>query len=108
MMSKYILGAAAALLLTSGAFAQTETQPQTPSTVDQGAAQKPGGDKTAPKTTGAMNNAADSVATSPQDVKSQQEGKGTAAEGGEPRPGAPQHDITKDAPKTTGAAPGSQ
>ncbi|MDR4307693.1 hypothetical protein IHQ68_13805 [Chelatococcus sambhunathii] len=48
-----------------------------------------------------------SVATSPQDVKNQQEGKNTAAEGGGDRPGAPHQDISKTSPKTTGAAPGA-
>ena len=74
------------LLITGSAFAQ---QPTTPSTVDPAApaGQQPKADpkQSSPGATGAMQNQVGSgVATSPQDVQRQQEGKGTAAA---PQPG---------------------
>lgn len=102
--------AAAVAILAFGiapSFAEDQ-KPQAPSTVDKGAAPNADDKAKTPKTTGAMNNAVGgSVATSPQDVKNQQEGKKTAAEGGGDQPGAEHRDISKESPKTTGAAPGA-
>jgi hypothetical protein len=105
---RYVTAAIFAFGLNIGSGWAQEEKPQAPSSVDKGAAQHSGGKVQSPKTTGAMNNAADSLATSPQDVQRQQEGGKTAAEGGGERPGAPQQDISKQAPKTTGAAPGAK
>jgi hypothetical protein len=86
----------------AGASAQT-----TPSTVDNNAAQK-GGQAQPPKTTGAMDNAVGGLATSPEDVKRQTEGRPTAAQEGkgeapaEYKPGTTQH-----SPGTVGASPGT-
>jgi hypothetical protein len=107
---KYIIAAAAAVLLASPVLAQgvEGNQPQAPSSVDQGAAPIAGSKAASPKTTGAMNNAASSVATSSQDVGAQQRGDKTAAEGGGHRPDAPVTDEKQQGEKTTGAAPGAR
>lgn len=61
-----------------------------------------------PKTTGAMDNAVGGIATSPEDVKRQTEGRPTTAQEGkgeapaEPKPGTTQH-----SPGTVGASPGT-
>ncbi|HVI28883.1 hypothetical protein [Hansschlegelia sp.] len=107
MKSTFFASAAAVLLASGIAHAQgtEQKQPQAPSTQDSGSAQ-PGGDKTTPKTTGAMNNAVGGVATSPQDVGAQQQGKPTAAQGGGAASGDQKIEPNK-GPKTTGAAPGA-
>jgi hypothetical protein len=107
-MMRLILSTAAAALIAGSALAQgTETkQPQTPSSVDKGAAPTAEDKATAPKTTGALNKESGSLATSPQDVQAQQQGEKTAAEGGGHREGAPAPDPKQTGQKTTGAAPG--
>jgi hypothetical protein len=92
---------AASILMLSGAAAFAQT---TPSTTDGGA--NPAGQtapdkskdhgKMAPKTTGAMDNAASGVATSPQDVQKQSSGGKTGEE------------AQKHSPGTVGATPGAE
>ncbi len=109
-MRKLMMASAAAVLLAGPALAQSSDtkRPEAPSTVDSGSAAptQEDGKRTPPKTTGAMNKTVDGVATSPQDVAAQQQGKKTAAEGGGDVPGA-QHPDQNRGPKTTGAAPGA-
>ncbi|GBD47205.1 hypothetical protein [Methylopila sp. Yamaguchi] len=107
-MRHLILAAAFSALALGAAHAQDK--PTTPSTTDKGATSAPNDPSktTSPKTTGAMNNTSGGVATSPQDVQRQQEGKDTAAQGGEKRPGATSVDPSKHSPGTVGATPGQQ
>jgi hypothetical protein len=85
-------------------YAQSSGNQSPTATKDNSSASEPGQGKTAPKTSGAMNDAAKGIATSPQDVAAQQQGKPTAAEGGG-KPDGDKADQNK-GPKTTGAAPG--
>lgn len=106
-VSKLIMAGACLALASTAASAQTSTQPGQPSTVD-GTAQQKGDQPQPPKTTGAMDKAVGGVATSPDDVKRQTEGKPTAAE--EAKGGtatAPKPDVTQQSPGTVGAAPGT-
>ncbi len=91
-MRTVILALAATMLMAGGAYAQ-----DTKSDVDKGATSAPHGDAkpTSPGTTGAMNNSAGGVATSPQDTQMQQSGKSTATEGGAAIPGASTKDPNK-------------
>jgi hypothetical protein len=107
--SKLIFAGAFAVLAAAAANAQTGTQPgQTaPSTVD-GPAQQKGDQKQDPKTTGAMDKAVGNVATSPDDVKRQTEGRPTAAEEAKgATPTEPKPETTQHSPGTVGAAPGT-
>lgn len=89
---KKILAATAVLAMMSGAaIAQT-----TPSTTDKPADTK--GEKMSPGTTGAMQNEAGAVATSPQDV--QKQGAGATAPSAQGNSGA--------AGKTTGGGGGEK
>ncbi|MDX2264191.1 MAG: hypothetical protein NW215_04400 [Hyphomicrobiales bacterium] len=98
------MAASAALAMAPAAQAQNTT----PSTVD-GKAENKGGVKTDPGTTGAMDNAVGGVATNPEDVKRQTEGKPTMAdEGKSGRPAAgTKPGVTQHSPGTVGAAPGT-
>jgi hypothetical protein len=103
--SIFILGVAFLAIGAAGVHAQT-TDGKTPSTVD-GKAENKGGVKTDPGTTGAMDNVTKGLATSPQDVQRQTEGKPTMADEGKTgqssqgsKPG-----ITQNSPGTVGAAP---
>ncbi len=84
---------ALSLLISGSAFAQT-----TPSTTDAPATagQKPQSDPkhTSPGATGAMQNESSGVATSPQDVRKQQEGTGPSGK-------------KTTSPGTVGASPGA-
>jgi hypothetical protein len=86
--------AALVTLMSGGAFAQTA-----PSTADAPApsGQNPTSDpkQSSPGATGAMENSAGSVATSPQEVREQSKG------------GAAETDKGKGSPKTIGATPGA-
>jgi hypothetical protein len=102
-VSKLILAGAFAAMAASAVNAQT----QTPSTVDPNAQQKTDQPQP-PKTTGAMDNAAKGVATSPDDVKRQTEGRPTAADEAKGASStAPKPDVTKHSPGTVGASPGN-
>ena len=101
---RILAAATIAVLMTGSAWAQT-----TPSTTDAAA---PAGKDAAtdPKqsspgaTGGAMQNQSSGVATSPQDVQQQQQGKGTAAA---PMPGTDLGTAgDKTSPGTVGASPG--
>ncbi|MFD1331079.1 hypothetical protein ACFQ4O_03615 [Methylopila musalis] len=97
-----VLSMAAALALApAAAFAQSPQS--TPSTVDKPS--EPG--KASPGTTGAMDKAVGGAATSPQDVKRQNEGMAPAAEGGYKTHESPTPDVTKPSPGTVGGAPGA-
>jgi len=109
-MKKLMMITAAAALLASPVLAQSAdtNHPKGVSKENSGAAMpsQPDDKANAPKTVGAMNKTVGAVATSPQDVAAQQQGKKTAAEGGGEVKNAP--DVTKNkGPKTTGAAPGA-
>ena len=106
---RHLILAAAFSALALGA-AQAQDKPTTPSTMDKGSTSAPNDPSktTSPGTTGAMNNTAGGVATSPQDVQRQQEGKDTAAQGGEKRPGVMGADPSKHSPGTVGATPGQE
>jgi len=84
------------------------TSPSTNSTVD-GAASPKQGQKEAPGTVGAMNNATDAKATNPDDVKRQTEGKQTMAEEGKSGKSGEgsKPDMTQHSPGTVGASPGT-
>ena len=102
---KFLIAAAAALIMTGPAFAQSaEHQPHGSSKVNQGTAST----AASPKTTGAMNDATRSLATSAQDVAAQQRGDKTASDGGGHVEGAAALSEKRQSPKTTGAAPGAQ
>ena len=86
----------------AGAQAQTA-----PSPVDSNAATK-SAQAQPPKTTGAMDNAVGNLATSPEDVKRQTEGRPTTAQEGKGEaPAAPKPGMTEHSPGTVGAAPGT-
>jgi hypothetical protein len=102
-MKKLMIITCAAMLAAGSAYAQSAGTSGA-ATKDNSSASEPGQGQTAPKTSGAMNDAAKGVATSPQDVAAQQQGKPTAAEGGG-KADADKADQNK-GPKTTGAAPG--
>jgi hypothetical protein len=103
-MKKLMIVTCAAMLAAGSAYAQSAGNQSEAATKDNSSASEPGQGKSAPKTTGAMNDAAAGIATSPQDVAAQQQGKPTAAEGGG-KPDADHVDQNR-GPKTTGAAPG--
>ena len=106
MVSKSVLIASFLALGIAGASAQ-QPGDKTPSTVDPAAQQK-GDQKQAPGTTGAMDNTVGNLATSPEDVKRQTEGKPTMAEEGKGAGGTtPKPEVTQHAPGTVGAAPGN-
>jgi len=102
-VSKLILASAFCAMAASAASAQT----QTPSTADPNAQQKTDQPQP-PKTTGAMDNAAKGIATSPDDVKRQTEGRPTAADEAKGATATnPKPDTANQPPKTVGASPGS-
>jgi hypothetical protein len=104
-VKRTIIMTCAAMLVAGSAYAQSAGNQSEAATKDNSSASEPGQGKTAPKTSGAMNDAVKGVATSPQDVAAQQQGKPTAAEGGGKATGD-KADQNK-GPKTTGAAPGA-
>jgi hypothetical protein len=104
-VSKFVLIGSFLALGMTGVYAQ-QAGDKAPSTVDPAAQQK--GAQQAPKTTGAMDNAVGNLATSPDDVKRQTEGKPTAAQEGKGAGGTtPKPEVTQNAPGTVGAAPGN-
>lgn len=97
-----------------GAHAQTgattpSTKPAAPSATTaptDGTVEPQTGKKMDPGTTGAMQDATKGIATSPQDVKAQTEGRPTAADAAT-KGNPPASDVTTRSPGTVGAAPGS-
>ena len=107
-VSKLIVTCALVTLGSAGLQAQTQ-QPaqQAPSTVDPAAQQK-GAQPQAPGTTGGMDKATTGVATSPDDVKRQTEGRPTAADEAKGATSTtPKPATTQQSPGTVGAAPGT-
>ncbi|MFC3695790.1 hypothetical protein [Chenggangzhangella methanolivorans] len=101
---KMILGAALVVAMTAAA-AIAQTAPSTSDGPAPSGSQKTTDPKqSSPGATGAMSNEASPLATSPQDVKQQQEGKGTAAMPKARDDNAP---GASSAPGAVGAAPGS-
>jgi hypothetical protein len=103
-MKKTIIMTCAAMLVAGSAYAQSAGNQSPTATKDNSSASEPEQGKSAPKTSGAMNDAAAGIATSPQDVAAQQQGKPTAADGG--GKATPDKADQNKGPKTTGAAPG--
>jgi hypothetical protein len=106
-VSKLVLVTSFLALGMPAANAQIHTPSPEKSTVD-GAEQQNGQQKQDPKTTGAMDKAVGNLATSPDDVKRQTEGRPTAAEEAKGVTAtAPKPEITQQSPGTVGAAPGT-
>lgn len=100
--SRILIAGLALALGATGLSAQT----QTPSTTDGAAQQK--GQPQSPGSTGAMDKVTTGVATSPDDVKRQTEGRPTAADEAKGAAGtAAKPDVTQQSPGTVGAAPGT-
>jgi hypothetical protein len=101
-VSKLVLVTSFLALGVTVANAQAHVPSPDKSTVDGPAQQQD------PKTTGAMDKAVGNLATSPDDVKRQTEGRPTAAEEAKGATAtAPKPDITQQSPGTVGAAPGT-
>lgn len=97
---------AAGFVIALGASA-LQAQTRTPSTTD-GPAQQKGAEPQMPGTTGAMDKATSGVATSPDDVKRQTEGRPTAADEAKgAASAAPKPGVTQQSPGTVGASPGT-
>ena len=106
-ITKLTLAAAIAALCIGPTNAQTANEPVAPSTIDK-PANKKGPETSDPKTTGAMDKAVGSTATSADDVKRQTEGRPTAAEEAKGATATnPKPDMTEHSPGTVGAAPGT-
>jgi len=100
---KTILAALALGLTVGAAHAQSVDAGRKSSTVDATTAYYTGG---SPGTVGAMNAVVNGVATSPQDVVRQQQGRGTMADGSRTL-NVPAVETAGYAPGTVGAAPGA-